>query len=643
MNAAADVGEASRRREERARFFRDRAAGFRRAWAQADRRALLYANVRLVLFLSAFALMFFVWRGRVPSQLGWGELALAVLFMAVAAAHDRVIRRAERLKLFGVINDRAALRSERDFAQLKAENPARPLSSASADERTAAQDLGIAGPRSLMLLLDDTFTRAGREALLRMLLEPEGGVCGAKARQEAVRELASRTEFREALEAEGRLACPSGPFDAAGLVAWGGAANEHPAGPWRWPARILPPVTLALWGLWDADILPLPLWAPFLVLQFLLASAFRGRSRRLVDDLGKVWGEARLGNFRGVFELVGSAHFQSGLLASASAQMRASGRSPEEEISRLSSLLNFLRLQSQPLLYAPLNCLFLCDVHLVDALEAWQARCGGLLQAWFGALAEVEALSSLAGYAAMEGDDAAWPEISELPELAASGLGHPLIPGDRRVVNDAALTASASRPAAAAETGRESEVETVPSVLLVTGSNMAGKTTFLRTLGINACLALAGAPVCAASMRIGAVRVVSSMRVEDSLGEGLSLFHAEVRRMKCVLDAAASGPVLFLLDEILHGTNTAERQRASRAIVRELVRLGALGAVATHDLSLSSLAEETNGAVKNVHFTDSLRDGALFFDYRLRDGVVSTTNAILVMRQAGIDLPGMEP
>ena len=113
--------------------------------------------------------------------------------------------------------------------------------------------------------------------------------------------------------------------------------------------------------------------------------------------------------------------------------------------------------------------------------------------------------------------------------------------------------------------------------------------------------------------------------------------------MKCVLDAAASGPVLFLLDEILHGTNTAERQRASRSIVRELVRLGALGAVATHDLSLSSLAEETNGAVKNVHFTDSLRDGALFFDYRLRDGVVSTTNAILVMRQAGIDLPGMEP
>ncbi len=654
---AADADEDSSRRDVRRRFFRERAADFERAWSKADHRALIYANIRLALFLAAVALAFGVWRGWLPSQLVWGELALAALFLAVAGVHDRVIHEAERLKLMGAINERAALRLERDFEHLETRElrPKETLSAAGAAGLSAAsvqgvsptaQDLGIAGSHSLMFLLDDTFTKLGRAALVRLLETPEDGSRGARARQEAVRELTERTEFRELLEAEGRLACPSrGGFDVDGLAAWGSAAQGRFAQMWRWPARILPPVTIALWMLWDAHLVKLPLWVPLLVFQTILASVFRGRSEGLWK-LAKAGGEARLGDFRRVFELVSSAPFSSGRLSSLAEQMRSCGRSPADEIELLSRLLSCLRLRSQPLLHVPLAILFLWEVHLTDALEAWHERCGGKLKSWFEALAEVEALSSLAGYAAMEGDDACWPEISDAPELSAEALGHPLIPGDKRVANSARLRAAVHADGTGGGSSADAEISKeaadVPAVLLVTGSNMAGKTTFLRTLGINACLALAGAPVCARRMRIGAVRVVSSMRVEDSLGDGLSLFHSEVLRMKGVLDAAAAGPTLFLLDEILHGTNTAERQKASRAIVRALVQRGAMGAVATHDLSLASLENETGGAVRNVHFTDSLKDGALSFDYRLHGGVVSTTNALQVLRQAGIDLPGME-
>jgi len=253
------------------------------------------------------------------------------------------------------------------------------------------------------------------------------------------------------------------------------------------------------------------------------------------------------------------------------------------------------------------------------ALLRWRARFGRRVRGWLDALAEVEALAGLGAFA-HEHPEFAWPEPAPRPSFVAEGLGHPLIADDRRVGNDVRIP----------EPGR---------ALVVTGSNMSGKSTLLRAIGINAVLAYAGAPVCARAMSIGAARVVTSMRVEDSLEQGVSHFYAELRRIRRVLDLArevAEAPVLFLLDEILHGTNSRERIIGACAVVRELVERGAIGAVSTHDLGITALARELPARVDNVHFEEQVEGDAMTFDYVLRPGVVHSSNALRLMRALGI-------
>jgi DNA mismatch repair ATPase MutS len=196
------------------------------------------------------------------------------------------------------------------------------------------------------------------------------------------------------------------------------------------------------------------------------------------------------------------------------------------------------------------------------------------------------------------------------------------VPEGRRVDNDVSLP----------EAGR---------ALVVTGSNMSGKSTLLRAMGINVVLATAGAPVCARKARVGPLRVATSMRIEDSLEQGVSHFYAELRRLKRVIDLSripGPAPVLFLLDEILHGTNSRERVLGACAVVRELVARGALGAVSTHDLGITALGEELGGKVQNVHFEEQVEGGAMTFDYVLRPGIVQSSNALRLMRAVGIDV-----
>lgn len=600
--------------------FRRRAERFQKRQRALDRQAFWAANLRLALFLMALALGLCVWREFLPRAALWGELALAALFAATALWHDRVLRRAQRARIFREINERALCRLRRDFASLAPQ--ARPMGDGGADHPYAA-DLDLFGKRSLAQLIDDTATQVGEDKLWRWLLasgEP-APPSALTARQAAVRELAAAFDFREVLEAEGRL-LSARKADPAHLIQWSQGKVDPRPQRWRWAARLMPPATISLWALWYLGALAPPLWLPLLAAQLAIALFF-GRLSGQLFEAAEGPG-ARLGSFREIFAHIEQAHFQSPALAACAARLNASGAKPSVEMARLARALGFLRLRCQPLFHIPLAVLFLWDLHFAAALEAWRARCGRSVGSWFDALAEVEAMSSLAGFAALDARPC-WPEFTEEVCLEAEGLGHPLIAGERRVCNDVALDAQ----------GRAS----LPAVLLVTGSNMAGKTTFLRTIGLNAVLARAGAPVCARAMRLGPLCVCSSMRVSDSLGEGLSLFHAEVRRMKQILDASAQVPVLFLLDEVLHGTNTAERQLASKAIVRALVERGAIGAIATHDVGLTELERSLPGKVRNVHFTDAIRDGQLSFDYCLRPGVVATSNALRVIRQAGIELP----
>jgi DNA mismatch repair ATPase MutS len=317
-----------------------------------------------------------------------------------------------------------------------------------------------------------------------------------------------------------------------------------------------------------------------------------------------------------MFEVAGRQAFQSDLLRSL--QLRTSGAA--RALQKLQRLMELADIRFTTLVHFPLNALTLWDFHVLAAVERWQRAWGRHVRDWFIALGEFESLSALAG---LYGDNPGWtlPTFGTEPLLEAASLGHPLLPERTRVANDV-------------------RVGPPGTFLFVTGSNMSGKSTLLRAIGINVVLAQAGGAVCAARMRLPAVQVATSMRVQDSLEAGVSYFLAALQRLKEILEAAGTrspdGPVvLYLLDEILQGTNTAERQIAVRTVLTQLLETGAIGAVTSHDLNLAD-EEPLASAGVPVHFEEHFEGDTMTFDYHLRPGVATSRNALKLMKMIGI-------
>ena len=259
----------------------------------------------------------------------------------------------------------------------------------------------------------------------------------------------------------------------------------------------------------------------------------------------------------------------------------------------------------------------LWTTQLAMAIEAWRAENGTLIPAWLDAVAEIEAISSLANYAFEHPRDV-FPELVEgEPTFDVHDVAHPLLPDERAVRNSVRLAAPVR-------------------LFVVSGSNMSGKSTLLRAAGVNAVLALAGGPVRAQRLRLTRLSVGASIRTTDSLEEGQSRFMAEILRLKQILELPA--PAFFLLDELLHGTNSHDRAIGAEGIVRALLARGAIGLATTHDLSLAAVADQLAPAAANVHFEDRLENGRLVFDYRMRPGIVTRSNALDLMRAAGLDV-----
>ncbi len=260
--------------------------------------------------------------------------------------------------------------------------------------------------------------------------------------------------------------------------------------------------------------------------------------------------------------------------------------------------------------------------HWALAVEEWRRRSGAVVRRWLTAVGEMEALCSLASHA-YENPGDPYPEITAgPPALEAAGIGHPLIPADRLVRNDVCLGGGDG-----------------PRVLVVSGSNMSGKSTMLRTLGVNCVLAQAGAPVRARRLSLSPLSVGASIRLIDSLQEGVSRFYAEILRLRQILDLTEGGrPVLFLIDEVLHGTNSHDRRIGAEALVRGLVERGAIGLITTHDLALAEITGVLGARAANVHFEDHIENGQIHFDYLMRPGVVRKSNAIELMRQVGLEI-----
>ena len=563
-------------------------------------------NLRLLVFSMAAVLGWLAW-GRHALSPFWLAVPLFV-FICLAVAHDRVLR-ARR------IAERSVAHYERALARLDGqwagtgETGQRFLNPAHA----YAADLDLFGRASLFELLCSARTRMGEETLARWLIEP-APLETLASRHAAIAELRPMLDLREALAVLGEDVRTGVRPEA--LAAWG----EAPALLQSRAARIVGftiPCLLAATGvLWAV----MGLRDPFFLMLGAVAvfiARYRRDVARVVEAVEQPAHDLAL--LSQVLARLEQERFTSARLVELRAALDVAGQPPSARIARLNRRIEMLDSRENPFLRA-VGPLMLWTEQLAFAIEAWRRVSGPALRRWLRAVGEIEALCALAAYAWEHPADV-FPEfVAEGPCFDGEELGHPLL-DEATVVRNSVRLAGDVR------------------VLIVSGSNMSGKSTLLRTVGVNLVLAQAGAPVRARRLRLSRLALGASIRVLDSLADGTSRFYAEIKRLQQIMQLTAGPlPVLFLLDELLHGTNSHDRRIGAEAIVRGLVERGAVGLVTTHDLALAQVAGPLEARAANVHFEDQFRDGRMTFDYRLHAGVVEKSNALELMRSVGLEV-----
>jgi hypothetical protein len=590
------------------------------ARADAERlgaRASTISLARVITFVSAVALGLgarFASLGRAGYL---AALVLLVAFVVLLLIHDRILERQRRAEGSAAWAEEGIARLEDRYAR----DP-KPGEHAVDDDHPYANDLDVTGRGGLLQSIDTTRTVGGRALLTQWLLAP-ASAAEVQLRQACAKDLAPRVELREALAVEGAIVAEEPP-ELAPLLRWAESGTGLRVTPLlRALALLFPAVTIGLLIFGGALSIPRASWLFTLVVQIVFAARYRTVVAPAI--LAASEHSAGLAQFARMFGVIERAKFAAPALEELRAGVAAGPASAD--IARLGRIVSFVEARRNEVFKLFIGPALLWDLNCAIALERWRERTGKHFEAHLRALHRFEALGALAARAYERPADA-WPDVvDDEVTFHAKGLGHPLISFAKVVRNDVDLAGAGF-------------------VLLVTGSNMSGKSTLLRAMGTNVALALAGAPVRATSLRTTTFAVWTSMRVRDSLSEGVSHFLAELKRLKAVADAADAAsngrPVLFLLDEILHGTNSRERHLGARGIVRKLVTRRACGAISTHDLALGALEAELPGKVSNVHFREQVEtvDGkeTMTFDYQLRDGVVTSSNALRLMKIVGLDV-----
>ena len=586
--------------------YRRRIERWSAALAEGVRRHLLVSNLRLAVFAGA-ALV--AWLATFGNRIGVGWLYLpAAAFLALIVAHARILNRNERAERARRLYERGMRRltgrwqgEGADGSQLLTDHP-------------FARDLDLVGQASLFQFLNTARTEAGEAALAEWLAAP-AEPREIVARQQAVAELAPRIDLREDLAV---LAAEAHVGRTSALTAWAAAAPAGLPAASRWVLGGSAAVTAALLAAGFAGLIPTALATVWLAVQVSLVLLWRRQIATVLHRLDLPLHD--LGLVTELLVRLEREPFESPRLAALHQALVADGELPSAIIARLQRYVSAVD-STHNLLFAPLAAVLLVRSQAAAAIDRWHAAHGRSLSVWLKAIGELEALASLATFAYEHPADP-FPEVrSGTPLFEAAGLAHPLLVEGHAVANDVRLGGEA------------------PHVLVVSGSNMSGKSTLLRAVGVNVTLALAGAPVRARSLALSPLALGATLRVDDSLQEGHSRFYAEILRIRdIVIRARGSMPMLFLLDEILHGTNSHDRRIGAEAIVRSLVDAGAIGLVTTHDLALTEFVAQLGGRAANVHFEDRIESGRMVFDYTMRPGVVERSNALALMRAVGLDV-----
>lgn len=578
-----------------------------------ERRWSMLANLRLVLFVM-LAIAGWQWYAGDSALAGWLAILAAVVLVPIIVLHRRLRSERDRLARLIRVNergrDRAALTWTGDLPQSRAAEA--PMT------HPYARDLNVVGDESLIRRIGTPVTVAGWRVLQGWLLEP-ADIATVESRQRAVRELGETIDVRQDVEQVG-MDQETDPDELEALIGWAEGSRVLAGRQWLVALAWIGPVVALLLGVAQlAGFIPMPLWVLALAFNLALTQLVAGDVAADVDRVGKA--ANGLAGYRAIVDRLEEQPVDAPLLDSLHQALFGGAGGGAGHIRQLSRAMSFIMPRGS-LLYIPLQMAFAWDIHVAAALDRWKAVSGRRLRRWLDMIGEWEALAAL-GVLVWDHPDWAMPGIGEEHDrVEAASLRHPLLPVDIAVGND-------------------TTVGPAGTFLFVTGSNMSGKSTLLRAIGANVVLAQAGGPVAAGSMSLPALEIVTTMRVEDSLAHGVSFFLAELQRLKQVIDAAdraTARPVLYLLDEILQGTNTAERQIASRRVLHHLTTTNAIGAVSSHDLTLIEGSDLEERAVP-VHFSEQFsEDGAeptMTFDYRLRPGLATSSNALRLMQMLG--------
>jgi len=580
-----------------------------------NERAVSIARIVCFLAIIAIALLHFS---------GWIAIPI-VAFVALIVAHDRLIghrRRAEAAARF----------CERGIERVSGTWQGKGFdgSTFAMEHHPFAADLDVFGKGSLYELLCIATTAAGRATLARWLLHPGDANAGEiRERQIAVDELRDRIDLREEMFVT--TSEVASEVEEAKLDEWSREPALLGRGE-RIASFVITALSIGAFAIGIPSLIShlvnatnpgaMPVYSPFLPLPLLVMIIVVGVfARSMAERVAKVVSaverrEPALALLAGLLRVMEQQSFAAPRLIALRSTLERNGVPASRQIERLRKLVALLDARRNQF-FAPFALLFLWTTNIAFAIERWRLASGAEIVAWIDAIGEIEALLSLSSFA-FEHPTFMMPKVIEGDALFdGDAVGHPLIPDDRRVANDVRIGGDLR-------------------LLIVSGSNMSGKSTLLRAIGVNTILALAGAPVCATRLRVTPMSVGASISLNDSLSEGASRFYAEILRIRDILRMPP--PLLFLLDEVLGGTNSHDRRIGAAAIIRGLVSRGAIGLATTHDLALAQIADDLAPRAANVHFEDHLEKGSVMFDYRMRPGVVTKSNALELMRAVGIEV-----
>ncbi len=587
--------------------YRNRLSAWQRKFEDARRQSLQLGNVRLGVAVTAAILAYFAFI--TPAISGWWLLIPLFVFIALVIYHERIAAREQFAKRGISYYETRLHRFDQHWAGTGPDGK-----EFDDPEHVYGSDLDLFGSGSLFQLISTARTAAGERILANWFRSPSPAP-EVRLRQQAVAEMRDDFQLREDLALLGEDVRAG--VHAELLAEWGSAPPVPLIAGARIFCFLIACASVVTFGGFLAQ--RLNLW-PF---GISVASAVAAgiALRRAVDAIHSGI-DTPAHDLQILSLLLGRLErerFQTPLLKRLRAELDTDGHAPAAAIRRLRVRVDMLD-SSDHLLVRIIGPAILWREQSALAIEAWRARNGHKVGQWIAAIAEFEAISSLASFA-FERPAAQFPELLEDgPVFEAVALRHPLMSPARAVPNDVSLGSS-------------------PRLLILSGSNMSGKSTLLRSIGLNAVLAWSGAPTTADRLRISPMAVGASIRIVDSLQDNRSRFYSEITRLRQIVELTnGPDPVLFLLDEFLSGTNSHDRLIGAQAVIRTLLKRGAIGVVTTHDLALTQIEEEFRAIAANVHFEDHLEDGRISFDYRLKPGVVQRSNALELMRAVGLDV-----